>query len=81
MLELHFLFSVPTLSRSTVYCTERINGTASEFISPFLSGFVFSLHMWTLACHSVVFPLRLSGETHPQLLIHFSCIINYHITE
>lgn len=47
MLELHFLFSVPTLSRSPVYCTGRINGTASEFISPFLTCFVFSMHMWT----------------------------------
>ena len=32
MLELHFLFSVPPLSR----CTERINSMVSEFISPSL---------------------------------------------
>lgn len=37
MLELQFLFSVTTLSRSTVYCTEKINSMASESILPFLS--------------------------------------------
>lgn len=59
MLELHFLFSVPPLSRRT----ERINGIASEFMSPFLFCFLFCMHMWTLAWHSAPFSLKdhLSG--------------------
>lgn len=35
VLELHFLFYVPAFSRPTVDCTERINGVASDFVSPF----------------------------------------------
>lgn len=52
MLELHFLFSVTPLSR----CSERINNTASEFISPSLRCSVFLLpHLDSCLA---VFPLK-----------------------
>lgn len=79
MLELHFLFSVPPLSR----CTERINSMASEFISPSLHCSVFCLHMWTLAWHSAVFPWRINQECSAFAAINsvfaFLLTISYHL--
>lgn len=64
MLQLHFLFFVLPLS----FCTERINSMASEFISPSLYCSMFCLHMWTLAWHSAVFPLKEAIYYFPFLL-------------
>ena len=66
MLELHFFFSVPPFSR----CTERINGMASGFISPFLLCVVFHTHVDTCGAE-----YRVTPEGSPfsyQLLQSFS---------
>ena len=66
MLELHFFFSVPPFSR----CTERINGMASGFISPFLLCVVFHTHVDTCGAE-----YRVTPEGSPvsyQLLSSFS---------
>lgn len=53
VLKLQFLFSVSTLSRSTVYCTERINSMASEFMSPFLSCICGHLVAHSVSCEAI----------------------------
>lgn len=52
VLELHFLFCVSPLSRSTVDCTERINSMESSFL--LFSDTLCFLCTWRLGWHTVV---------------------------